>query len=298
MIKKDAFGKLFTTNQNNRIIDILDRLNFGTIFLIWMGILVVFGGIYYFGTTGGSYLYDSRMHEQLNFIDHIYFSFITATSTGFGDFLPVGFHRIIAIAEVVVGLILLAVVTSKLVSMKQEAILNEIYEISFDEKVNRLRSSLFVFRVDISKLVSKAEEGIITRREVSDVWANLSFLEGVIDDIINFFSMENSNTYTKNACVVHNKIIINSVNKSLEKLNEIFEVFREKGIEWERSITVHILEELLEKSQRFYTVVNLETPEKTAKEYKDLRKEYQDVKGDLSKILKDAKERLKAAPAP
>ncbi len=84
-----------------------------------------------------------------NLPDSIYFSFVTATTTGFGDFLPQGWFKLIVIAEVICGLLLLALVTSKLVSIKQDILLKEIYDMSFYERINRLRSGLLLFRQNL-----------------------------------------------------------------------------------------------------------------------------------------------------
>jgi len=69
-----------------------------------------------------------------------------------------GFFKLISIFEVVFGLLLLAFVTSKLVSIKQDVILNEIYDISFNERLSMVRSSLLLFRQSLSRMMEKIEE--------------------------------------------------------------------------------------------------------------------------------------------
>ena len=57
--------------------------------------------------------------------------------------------------EAVSGLILFGILISKLVSSKQEIILEEVYDMSYEEKMNRLRSGLYLFRSDANKVIDK-----------------------------------------------------------------------------------------------------------------------------------------------
>ena len=81
-----------------------DKLSFLNIFLIWAIVIVMFGLAYHFLTKGTSYLYQSLGDKTtLSVFDTIYFSFITATTTGFGDIIPFGGFRILALIEVICG---------------------------------------------------------------------------------------------------------------------------------------------------------------------------------------------------
>jgi len=68
-----------------------DKLSFLHIFLIWAFVIMMFGFVYHFLTKGTSYLYQALGDKtSLSIFDAIYFSFITATTTGFGDIIPFG----------------------------------------------------------------------------------------------------------------------------------------------------------------------------------------------------------------
>ena len=79
----------------------------------------------------------------------IYFSAVTATSIGFGDIVPVGFARVLAIVETVAGLILFGCVVSKFVSRRQEQLIGEIHHIAFEDRLGRLRSNLHLIRTEV-----------------------------------------------------------------------------------------------------------------------------------------------------
>jgi len=114
--------------------DQIDRLKFKHIFLIWVSAIFFFGLIYHFSINSEAFLLYSKEGTHVSGIkDAIYFSFVTATTTGFGDIIPVGYFKTVAVIEVIFGLLLLAVVTSKLISIKQDAILSELYEFSLND---------------------------------------------------------------------------------------------------------------------------------------------------------------------
>jgi hypothetical protein len=173
MIKKDRNEKYY------RIIDIIDNLSFFKIFFIWILIIVTFGFVY--SLTSSSHMgsiVDNNGNKITGLINYIYYSFITATSTGYGDILPEGVSmRFLAIANIIVGLVMMAVVTSKLVSLKQDKLLEQIYHLSFSEKVSRILSGLNLFKNDAQDIIDHmSEESIIDRKTLFSLKMILSTL--------------------------------------------------------------------------------------------------------------------------
>jgi hypothetical protein len=79
----------------------------------------------------------------------IYFSAVTATSVGYGDIVPVGLARVVAIAEGSAGLILFGCVVSKFVSRRQEQLLAETHRIAFEDRLGRVRTNLHLVRTEL-----------------------------------------------------------------------------------------------------------------------------------------------------
>jgi len=181
MKKYIPLDKIFTKPEESKLYHFFDKISFAQIFVIWILIIILFGFLYFFLTNSSTYLMPTHSSKATTIVDAIYFSFITATSTGFGDIVPVGFDRIVALVEVILGLTLFAMVTSKLVSIKQESILNEIYDIALTERINRLRSSLYLFRTDLYRLIIQVEDGSIKKRESNLIWTNFSLYEDILD---------------------------------------------------------------------------------------------------------------------
>ncbi len=239
--------------NHREISKILEKITFFRILLIWTGTITIFGIVYKLLSTGTSYLYNPSQERIISsLLDSIYFSFITATSTGFGDIVPVGFFKILAIFEVIIGLLLLAFVTFKLVSLKQDIILSEIYEISFAERMNRLRSSLLLFRQNLNRAINKIEEGSIRKREVNELYLYFSTLEDIIIEISLIFN-NGGEKYRKEVDPVNTELIFNSMLQSLEKILELINSLNYQELEWKKEILLSLIKRILQKSQELTT---------------------------------------------
>ena len=161
MVKKDIFDiSELLSFEKSTVKNWLDRLRFSHIFLVWIAMVVLYGFVYYYFSSSSTYLFDTLQSVPVhNIWESMYFSFITATTTGFGDDIPLGWFKIVSIAEVITGLLLLAIVTSKFVSIKQDQIMKEIYDISINEKISRLRSSLFLYKQHLNRLSGNILDG-------------------------------------------------------------------------------------------------------------------------------------------
>ena len=131
-ISLDEMVHKLTQERVNRFTTWVDRVTFIHILVVWIVVISSFGIVYFLLASKNAYLLSTASNIPVQgIIDHIYFSFVTATTTGFGDIVPMGYFKLIAIVEVTFGFMLLAFVTSKLVSLKQNVLLDEIYDISF-----------------------------------------------------------------------------------------------------------------------------------------------------------------------
>ncbi|MFH1642587.1 MAG: potassium channel family protein [Nanoarchaeota archaeon] len=230
----------------NRFYTFIDRLTFIHILILWASIIIIFGISYHFFSSADSYLLFSQSKVKVvTLMDSIYFSFITATSTGFGDIIPGGSFKLVSIFEVVFGLLLLAFVTSKLVSIKQNVILGEIYEISFTERLSRLRSSLLLFRQNIDRILDKLENKNVRKREITGLYILLSQLEGNLNEVYSFFGKKRKEGFVKAIDNVNSMLIFNSTLKSLEKLSELLRALNESNMEWKRDITITMINSCL-----------------------------------------------------
>jgi potassium channel LctB len=249
---------------------LLDKFTFFHILILWCIILLGFGFIYYLFSGDHSFIrYSTTMRPVTGLLDNIYFSFITATSTGYGDLTPVGFFKVLAIVEVIFGLVLMAVVTSKLVSIKQDIIMTEIYDISFNERVNRIRSALLLFRQNLGRIITNIETNTIRNREVSDIFNYISSLEDTLHEIGKMVGKDHDNTFTKTLDPLNTELIFNSVTQSFEKLYELVSLMNNNGLEWKRAITLNLIKQCIATNDILFETLH-KSSELSEKVYTDL----------------------------
>lgn len=222
--------------------EFLQEFTFVHLFYLWVSIGMTFAVVYYLLNIlfkdSLLYLNNPLSHSFLDFLTIVYFSFITLTSTGYGDVVPLGVAKILSIIEIFCGLVVFGFLISKLISPKQQKILEELYELSFEEKVNRMRSSLYVYRANISRTIDKI---ILTRKvqnaDINNLETNLEGLKSGINRIRRFLLSKDKKSITKIDDLNLN-LLFNSVSLSISKILEILNLLNEKKYDWQRKIVV------------------------------------------------------------
>jgi hypothetical protein len=231
----NKFGGLIKRISPSTPIHWIDKLSFIHILVFWVILVLFFGFIYYSFSSNDSFLKIPSTDGQVdNFFDAVYFSFVSATTTGFGDIVPEGGFKLIAIIEVVFGLLLLALVTSRLVSIKQNIILNEVYEISFSEKVTRLRSSLLLFRQSVDRLIVKVDEQNVQKNNFKNIGNSFLNLEDTLSEIFVLFNKKNKNYFSKKVDNISTELIFNSIISSFERIDELLSLLETKKLHFEK----------------------------------------------------------------
>jgi hypothetical protein len=122
---------------------------------LWVGLVVVSAALYWmFAVTGlgGLREGDRQIHGLPALWMAFYFSFVTAASASFGDVLPTGSSRALAIVEAVGGLLVFSAVISKLVSRRQEEVVDEIHRIAYEDRLERVQTDLHLVLSELQGL--------------------------------------------------------------------------------------------------------------------------------------------------
>lgn len=240
--------KIGPKRPSYRLVRFLDRISFFQVFALWILIIFIFAFIYFLLAylPGNSLRYSSELIQANaeGFLNSLYFSFITATSLGYGDVAPIGISKFLSGLEVIFGLIVYGVLISKLVSVKQEVILEEVYDISYEEVIDRLRSGLYLFRADIDRIIEKIETDTIKQREIKDMWILFSGLDTNLIKIKKLIIPPKiKKYYYKKLDVFRLELFLNSMQLSSDKIIELLRTLKSHKIEWQNNLLVTSIEE-------------------------------------------------------
>jgi hypothetical protein len=140
---------------DNSLLDLVQQRSTLQLFLIWIGTILLSGACFWLGALMGYRgLVEAGRPIQANlngFGSALYFSFVTATSIGYGDIVPVGGARVIAVIEAISALLIFGAVVAKFVSRRQDELMLEIHRVTFEERLDRVETNLHMV---ISELLS------------------------------------------------------------------------------------------------------------------------------------------------
>jgi hypothetical protein len=128
------------------------------LFAAWLGVIFVSASVYWItALLGGHGLVEdgSPIGRGLDALaSSVYFSFTTATSVGYGDVIPLGAMRVVAVAEAVAALFIFGALIAKLVSHRQDQLVNEIHRVTFDERLDRVQTNLYLVISELGSLLA------------------------------------------------------------------------------------------------------------------------------------------------
>lgn len=170
------------------LIDALGDRSIGGLLLLWLWMTLGFGFLYWaVSAWSGHSLRVGAAPIGAGWeglASAIYFSFVTALSIGYGDIVPVGALRILAIVEGAAGLLLFGCVISKFVSRRQEELTAEIHRIAFEDRLGRVRTNLHLVLSDLQAIAHLcAAEGLQPQRILTRVESAASVFAGVLQTV-------------------------------------------------------------------------------------------------------------------
>jgi Ion channel len=143
------------------LLDLVQQQSTLKLFFLWMGTIVISGLCFWLGARAGEHGLVEGGHpvgaDFNGFISAIYFSFVTATSIGYGDIVPVGFARVIACAEAVTALLIFGAVVAKFVSHRSDLLVGEIHRVTFEERLDRIQTNLHLVISDLISITAVTE---------------------------------------------------------------------------------------------------------------------------------------------
>jgi len=105
-------------------------------------------------------------HGAAALLEAVYFSFVTGLSIGFGDIVPVGAVRVLAVLQGGTCLLIFGAIISKWVSGRQEELTEEIHRITFEDRLGRVRTNLHLVVSEIQEMSEACADGRATEARV------------------------------------------------------------------------------------------------------------------------------------
>jgi Ion channel len=145
------------------VFDLVDRLSTARLFTIWLALIFGCGMLYWlsgFASHPGLTEGGTSIAANLDGLwTAIYFSFVTATSVGYGDVLPIGAARILAVAEAAGGLMIFGLLVAKFVSYRQEMLVRQIHNVTFEERLDRVQTNLHLVVSELLAIGAACDDG-------------------------------------------------------------------------------------------------------------------------------------------
>lgn len=152
----------------NIIIYKLHKLGFRSLFLISLLSILGFAALYALLSMQEQGIRYAYGDIQIGYWECVYFSTVTFTTLGYGDFYPVGISRLFAAIEVFAGLTFFGLIISKVTAAKSEYILHRIYSGDVEIRFFRFNKRILSLKSELVQIAALAEKNpdsqeIITR---------------------------------------------------------------------------------------------------------------------------------------
>lgn len=218
------------------VIELLTSLSYTTLFMIWSGMAIFFALSYW----GLSYMESGTTHAPtdlanitdplMRFANSLYYSIITATSTGYGDITPVGFSKALASIQSISALLVFAIFVTKLVSHQQEMTLTEVHRLTFEDVFHNTREGMYIARKDLDHIVRHVEK---TGSIDTEHWENMIIafrqLQSLLEEIPDFYENE---IHHYNLDERREQLLLEAVHRTLHRVNQMFDSLSAHDIDW------------------------------------------------------------------
>jgi len=142
----------------NIVIYKLYKLGFRSLFMISLLTILGFAALYDFLSIYAQGIRFAYSEIQIGFLECVYFSTVTFTTLGFGDFYPVGISRLFVSIEVFAGLTFFGLIISKVTAAKSEYILHRIYSGDVEIRLFRFNKRILNLKSELVQIAALAEK--------------------------------------------------------------------------------------------------------------------------------------------
>lgn len=242
------------TKRHLAFLEQLSESTYPELFLMWLMVNVVCAVIYFalasvHSPSSPTGLPDMDTASRL--FNSLYFSIVTGTSVGYGDIVPEGFSKVLAMGQALLSLLIFAIFVTKLVSRRQETALQEVHRMTSEGIFYNIRQGLFLVRKDFDILIHEVEN----RKELSEQeWEILTTAylqaQNLIEDIPNLYNGQGHDLYLID--VKRESLLFEAIHRTIRRIDKLLQVMQKNGIDWhdhkesmhELQVLMHIIDDI------------------------------------------------------
>ncbi len=210
-----------------------------------------------------------NMPAWLRFYNAIYYSVITATSTGYGDITPHGLSKIVASLQSITALFVFALFVTKLVSHQQELTLNEVHRMSFEDVFHNTREGMFIARKDFDHVMDTIKDkGTIDTEHWENITTAYRQLQTILEEIPDFYENEiHRYTIDEN----RENLLLEAVHRTLHRINQMLDLMSTYNIDWTSyEVSMHELGKLVSIVTKMTPVWKERSPYEALESFEDI----------------------------
>jgi len=271
-----------------KLMQVINNITWKVIFFYALTMVIIFSLAYYFiGLIDPA---NGLSTGQADLLTAFYFSIVTFSSLGYGDIVPVGYGRIIAMLEVILGLLFIGTLVSKLVSMRQELLLSRLYHLEYISHFRSIRGEFNSQRRVIENTSLKLFYDPDDKEHLSEVNSTFKGRSSIFRQIISSLSgllsfleaeKEREEPVMKKLNVYHFTRVLSSLQLNLLSLDTALDRFRQiKYNDWKTKTVKNDIDEIAKLSGQVMSVI---AQEQKSDEIKALRLEIKKILQGLKK---------------
>lgn len=139
-----------------RIGRLVERASYADVLLV-SALVLLLAALYFSGGWQGHTLSSGGDEYKANYREALYFSIVTFTSLGYGDFAPVGFGRVVASALVFWGLSTIALVIGKVASERSQTSLLLLHRSDVEKRLSGYSEAFAEQRRDVHEFTKTSD---------------------------------------------------------------------------------------------------------------------------------------------
>ncbi len=288
-----------------RRLNFLERITQATyteLFALWITLNTSFAVLYFLLATyhplhGPTSIAGLLWPERLS--NSFYFSLVTGTSLGYGDIVPLGFSKVLAMLQVSLALMIFAVFVTKLVSRRHEIAINEVYRMTFEGIFYHIRQGLFVVRKDFDALMHHVRHhGTLTPREWETLKTSFLQAQSLIEEIPELYEGQYHNLYSIDP--KRERLLFEAIQRTLQRIDALLLTFQQHNVNWlDHEETTRELHALLQIIDNIMPLWRERSPYHRVEEFEDIfhlgEQLHTRIKGTLKRAMEEAAPDAEAA---